>query len=303
MLLLAVQAVTAAPASAAPSLELNPVSGPAGSQVEVEGSDFVPPPGTPVRLCWNTPGCASLGAQPVEPDGSFSYTITIPGGALPGLYLVYACQGEQCVTAAFVVVGTPTSTTTTVPDTTTTVIPPTTTIPPVTTTVPTSPTTTTTPTTASPPPASPGTTQPGPGPAPPGADGTAPSTGTDQAAPPDEQEPSSAPTDGEEVETTLDADDEEEETGSETPGLPSTWLQGPPIAPQPADPANSGPEAEVLSHELTQAASAPLIPEPGWTLRSPLVLVAVWMASMVAAGLVLITGMWLARHRRQSPTA
>ena len=310
-LLMAVQAIAVTPASAVSHhIELEPKSGPAGSQVRVDGSGFLA--GITVRLCWDRSGCTNLGTTTPGLDGSFSTTVIIPIDAPLGPHRIYACQRVDplpsviCADAGFEVEETssqpdPTTTTTTTTTIPTTTIP-TTTIPTTTTTVPSSPTSTTTTTTpngGSPTPPPPSTTEPGQTPAPPGANGVASNDpdqpdGTTTTA--DRQEQGSAPGEGDELQPGVEGD-EEEETGLAIPGRPPSGPRDSAGVPESSDPA-----AEVLSQELIEAAELSVSPEPGWTLRSPLVLVAAWMASMVGAGLLLISSMWLAGRRRQ-PTA
>lgn len=305
MALLAVQTVAATPASSAThSIWLNPSSGPAGSSVQVNGSGFAPL--LPVQLCWNDSTCSSnsqLGTVPGG-TGAFSFAVTIPSAA-PGVYRIYACQLQSllpCASDQFEVVDPsppPDTTTTTVPEPSTT----TTTLPGTTTTVPGAPpptTTTTTPPAGSAP-TTPGTTQPDPTSPPPGTSTTTPISDPDQ---PDtttgaslQEEAGPVPGEEEEPEGVSDLDEENESVLAAS-GSPPTSPQAPPPNGQPNQPQPSGPAAEVLGLEVLEAASSQ---GPGWTLRSPVVLAAVWMLSMVGAGLVLIGGMWLAGKRRQSP--
>ena len=103
IVILVLQVTIALPAAAA-SISLLPVSGVAGSFVQVEGSGFLPD--LPVAICWNHQECSNLGRADVNATGGFSTTIRVDNGAAPGTYSVNACQAarETCEQATFLVI-------------------------------------------------------------------------------------------------------------------------------------------------------------------------------------------------------
>lgn len=114
--------------AAAAAISLSPGSGQPGSTFVVSGSGFLP--GDRVRVLWD--GSNLGGNAPVDPNGNFTYSGTVPSEASAGVHTVEA-KGRQTGSAfaAFDVV-IPITTTTLAP--TTTVLPSTTTAaPPVTT--------------------------------------------------------------------------------------------------------------------------------------------------------------------------
>src|SRR3990170_4030552 len=102
----------AAPAEAAPlaavSLGLIPGSGPAGMTITAVGSGWTMS-NNPYAIFWEFKGGTQLGTFGPDGSGSWSTSITIPGGAGAGPHTVIACEGystefEQCASATYTVV-------------------------------------------------------------------------------------------------------------------------------------------------------------------------------------------------------
>ena len=105
------------PAQAAPlaalTLGVIPSSGPAGMTVNVIGSGWTVS-NNPYAIFWDTKGGTQLGTFSPNGSGSWSKSVTIPGGASNGAHTIIACEGyttefEGCATAGFSVTS-PTST-------------------------------------------------------------------------------------------------------------------------------------------------------------------------------------------------
>ena len=102
----------AAPAEAAPlaavSLGLIPGSGPAGMTITAVGSGWTMS-NNPYAIFWEFKGGTQLGTFGPDGSGSWSTSITIPGGAGAGSHTVVACEGyttefEQCASATYTVI-------------------------------------------------------------------------------------------------------------------------------------------------------------------------------------------------------
>ena len=73
-------------AASAPSVSLNPTSGPPGTQVTVSGENW--PPGDSVAIAFPDRGFWGPGSTTVGQDGSFTYSFAWPSPAAPGDYQV-----------------------------------------------------------------------------------------------------------------------------------------------------------------------------------------------------------------------
>ena len=124
--------VTAAGAGPAPSLQLSPASGPAGTAVAVTGSSFSALSSGTIRF-----GTTTVGTFTTNRKGWFSTSVSVPTAAAPGASSVTATAGTLSASRTFTVTATSTtsttststssSTTTSTTTTTTTTIPATTT--------------------------------------------------------------------------------------------------------------------------------------------------------------------------------
>lgn len=110
-------------ALAAPVLEVDPRSGVVGTTVSIAGRGFCGSPGcSSVQISFD--GIVLAGGVGVAPDGSFSRTLTVPGGTTPGEKAVSATQtnasgqGQMAVATFQVTLGGPAATAS--PTTTTT---------------------------------------------------------------------------------------------------------------------------------------------------------------------------------------
>ncbi|MBI4498303.1 MAG: carboxypeptidase regulatory-like domain-containing protein [Chloroflexi bacterium] len=86
-----------------PTIQLNPVAGPVGTQVKVQGAGFAA--GQAVTITWDDAGSTVLAnvlAANVSATGTFSADITIPAAA--GRHTITGTQGGAQATATFVVV-------------------------------------------------------------------------------------------------------------------------------------------------------------------------------------------------------
>src|SRR3990170_6464196 len=100
-----------APAEAAPlaavSLGLIPASGPAGMTITAVGSGWTFG-NSPYYIYWEVKGGTQLGTFGPDGPGSWSTSITIPGGAGAGAHTIVACEGsdefEQCASSTYTVV-------------------------------------------------------------------------------------------------------------------------------------------------------------------------------------------------------
>jgi len=92
---------------AAPSVGVIPASGPPGMSVNVIGSDWTPAPSNPPYIIfWESPGGTQLGTFSPNGSGSFSTSVTIPGGVSAGPHTIVACEGygiefQQCASTTF----------------------------------------------------------------------------------------------------------------------------------------------------------------------------------------------------------
>src|SRR5947208_16763374 len=87
-------------AQAAPTIILNPTSGPGGTVVTVTGSGWVP--GREVFMRFGTSG-PSIATPIVASDGTFSTTVTIPSNAMLGPLTISGDQAGVTKTATFTV--------------------------------------------------------------------------------------------------------------------------------------------------------------------------------------------------------
>ncbi len=89
-------------AGATPALALAPASGPAGTQLTVVGTTFVP--NDWVFLHWDAQGSPELGRTTTDGGGYFSLTVQVPGDAAAGSHQVLAvAQGAIRASAFFTV--------------------------------------------------------------------------------------------------------------------------------------------------------------------------------------------------------
>lgn len=98
----AASGATVEAAGTTPALALAPASGPAGSQLTVVGTNFVP--NDWVFLHWDTQGSPELGRTVTDGGGYFSLTVQVPGSATAGSHQVLAvAQGAIRASAFFTV--------------------------------------------------------------------------------------------------------------------------------------------------------------------------------------------------------
>ncbi len=87
----------------------------AGETVTATGEGFLFNVNPPYQIFWEAKGGTELGTFAPNPAGSWSESITIPGGASPGAHQIVACEGaggdfQDCVSAPFTVLAPPTAT-------------------------------------------------------------------------------------------------------------------------------------------------------------------------------------------------
>lgn len=281
LMLFLLQLVMAFPASAAPSFTVSPVYGEPGSAVRVSGSGYLPTVGQVLRvnLCWDrSDGCADLGTAGVGAAGDFIRSVTIPAEAEPGFHRIYACQGSDCASDEFEVLGTappPTTTTTVIPTTSST---------PASTPTSTQMTTTTSVagTTSTPSQITTSSTQPGASPIG-GAEGI--------------PSPSSPPDEVAVVSIT---------SGTEAATRPQALSVIPSFSLQPSNeyvsPKTGGPgTAEVSPETATAAVEGAGEDSNGfWSLRTPAVLWVVWLGVVLVSSLMISLLIWLGGKMRTS---
>lgn len=290
LLLFLLQLVMAVPASAAPSLTLSPEYGEPTSVVRVSGAGYLPTGGQPqlVDLCWDRADCADLGIAGVGALGEFSRNLIIPDVA-PGSYRIYACQGSDCASSEFEVLGaapppttTSTAVTTTVPASSTSTRPAST---PTSTQV-----TTTTAAGTTPDPSQITTSSTQPGSSPIGGAGGIP--------------PPSSPADEVAVVSMTSG------VGAAT--QPQTLSVMPSFGVQPGSNgvANSGGQPAVSalgpvegSPETPTAAGVAVGESPNgfWSLQTPAVVWVVWLGVVLASGLMISLFVWIGGKMRTKP--